>query len=53
MAVEPGIVDTELRTRIADADVRQRLADTRERIEWLTPADIAEVIVFAVSRPPA
>ncbi|MFI9382068.1 SDR family oxidoreductase [Kutzneria sp. NPDC052558] len=51
MTVEPGIVDTELQNQIADADVRRRLSDTRDRIEWLTPADIAEVVLFAVSRP--
>ena len=49
--VEPGIVDTELQNQIADENVRHRLADTRHRIDWLTPADVAEVILFAVSRP--
>ena len=49
--IEPGIVATELQDHIADVSVRKRLAGTRETIEWLTPADVASVIAFAVGLP--
>jgi len=49
--IEPGIVATELQDHIADNSVRERLAGTRETIDWLTPADIASVIAFAVGLP--
>ena len=50
--LEPGIVDTELQDHIDDVEVRRRLGATRDGIEWLKPADIAEVLAFVVSRPP-
>ncbi|KAB2582118.1 short-chain dehydrogenase [Rhodococcus erythropolis] len=49
--VEPGIVDSELQSHIADDAARDRLASTRERIEWLNPADIAEVMAYTVGLP--
>lgn len=49
--IEPGIVDTELQSHIPDQNVRDRLAGTRRTVQWLTPADIAEVVSFAVSLP--
>jgi NADP-dependent 3-hydroxy acid dehydrogenase YdfG len=49
--LEPGIVETELQGHIGNEAVRARLAGTRDRIEWLTAADVAEVLTFIVSRP--
>ena len=49
--IEPGIVATELQEHIADDAVRRRLSATRETIEWLTPADVARVVIFAVGLP--
>ncbi len=49
--LEPGIVETELQDHIGNDEVRARLAATRDRIEWLNPADVAEVLTFVVSRP--
>jgi NADP-dependent 3-hydroxy acid dehydrogenase YdfG len=50
-AIEPGIVNTELQSHISDANIRTSLAGTRNSIEWLEPADIAEIAIFASSRP--
>ncbi|WP_328603402.1 SDR family oxidoreductase [Amycolatopsis sp. NBC_00345] len=49
--IEPGIVGTELQSHIDDEATRARLAGTRESIERLAPADIANVIAFAVGLP--
>jgi NADP-dependent 3-hydroxy acid dehydrogenase YdfG len=50
IVVEPGAVDTELSDHIRDGireQVRQRFAD----IQMLDSADVADAIVFAVTRP--
>jgi NADP-dependent 3-hydroxy acid dehydrogenase YdfG len=49
--IEPGIVDTELQSHIPDQNAKDRLAGTRKTVQWLTPADIAEVVSFTVSLP--
>jgi NADP-dependent 3-hydroxy acid dehydrogenase YdfG len=50
--VAPGHVDTELQAHNTDPVVRQGLARAREQIgEVLQPEDIADAIVYAVSRP--
>lgn len=51
-ALEPGIVATELQSHIENDAIRDRLAGTREQIDWLEPGDIAELVVYVVSRPP-
>jgi NADP-dependent 3-hydroxy acid dehydrogenase YdfG len=51
-AVEPGIVAIGLQSHIEVDAIRDRLASTRARIDWLEPGDIAELVIFAVSRPP-
>jgi NADP-dependent 3-hydroxy acid dehydrogenase YdfG len=51
--VAPGFVDTELQGHNASPVVRRSLERAREQIgEVLHPADIAEAIVHAVTRPP-
>ncbi|MDV9169008.1 SDR family oxidoreductase [Streptomyces sp. W16] len=50
--IEPGIVDTELQSKIPSAESRGRLEDTRSQIEWLLPQDVADVVAYAVSLPP-
>jgi NADP-dependent 3-hydroxy acid dehydrogenase YdfG len=49
--IEPGIVDTELQSHIPDQNVKDRLAGTRKTVQWLTPADVADVVSFTVSLP--
>ena len=52
IVVEPGFVDTELQGHNRD-DVREVLEARREEIgDVLAPEDIAEGILYAVSRPP-
>jgi clavulanate-9-aldehyde reducatase len=51
--VAPGHVDTELQGHNRNPVVRQALENAREQIgEVLQPGDIADAIVYAVSRPP-
>jgi NADP-dependent 3-hydroxy acid dehydrogenase YdfG len=49
--IQPGIVGTELQSDIADENIRERLAATRDTVEWLTPEDVADVVAYAVSLP--
>ena len=50
--VAPGFVDTELQSHNRDPMVQQALSRSRERIgEVLSPSDIADAIVNAVTRP--
>jgi NADP-dependent 3-hydroxy acid dehydrogenase YdfG len=51
--VAPGFVETELQGHNTNPMVRQALERARERIgEVLGPGDIADAIVYAISRPP-
>ena len=51
--VAPGFVDTELQGHNTDPVVQQAMARAREQIgEVLEPEDIADAIVYAVTRPP-
>ncbi len=50
-AVEPGIVETELQGHVTDAGAQEWLDGTRDQIEWLDPADVAEAIDFLVAQP--
>ena len=51
--VAPGFVETELQGHNTNPMVRRSVAEARERIgDVLRPADIADAIVHAVSRPP-
>ncbi len=49
--LEPGIVDTELQSHVADDRVRERLQSTRQNMDWLQAQDLAELVAFVVSRP--
>lgn len=49
--IEPGLVNTELQGHVDHAGVNAAIADWREAFQWLTDADLAEVIAFTVSRP--
>lgn len=51
IVVEPGIVRTELQDHITDPTIREEMARRAEAVEALTANDIAEIILFAVSRP--
>jgi NADP-dependent 3-hydroxy acid dehydrogenase YdfG len=49
--VEPGLVHSELADHIDNADVSASLAQWREAMPPLNPADIGDVVGFATSRP--
>ncbi|ROO87878.1 NADP-dependent 3-hydroxy acid dehydrogenase YdfG [Actinocorallia herbida] len=50
--VEPGIVQTELPDHIPDDRTRARVQEAYTALTPLTAEDVAEAIVYAVSRPP-
>jgi NADP-dependent 3-hydroxy acid dehydrogenase YdfG len=51
--VAPGFVETELQEHNTDPVVLRAMARTREQIgEVLQPEDIADAVVYAVTRPP-
>ncbi len=50
--IEPGLVATELRDHIGDAQVKETLDAWADSIRQLQPDDIAEAILFCVTRPP-
>jgi NADP-dependent 3-hydroxy acid dehydrogenase YdfG len=49
--VEPGVVETELRDHIPDANIQQTLNAYAGAMRQLKPEDVANVILFAVSQP--
>ncbi|WP_406233014.1 SDR family oxidoreductase [Nocardia sp. NBC_01009] len=49
--IEPGFVTTELGDGMRDDSQRAGLAEWRTQLETLTPADIADAIVYAVAAP--
>jgi NADP-dependent 3-hydroxy acid dehydrogenase YdfG len=49
--IEPGMVATELRDHIGHAETRGALNALAEGMRQLQPVDVAETIVFCVSRP--
>ncbi|MFJ6669482.1 SDR family oxidoreductase [Actinosynnema sp. NPDC091369] len=49
--VEPGLVHSELASHIDNPDVSAHLAQWREEMPPLNPADIGDVVGFATSRP--
>jgi NADP-dependent 3-hydroxy acid dehydrogenase YdfG len=49
--IEPGLVETELQGHNTHPDVVAGLDEWRKAHRWLSDADLADVIAFAVSRP--
>lgn len=49
--IEPGLVATELRDHIGHAGVKQTINDWADSLRQLQPEDVADAIVFCVSRP--
>lgn len=49
--IEPGVVATELRDHIADAQTQQAINAWAESMRQLQPEDVANAIVFCVSQP--
>jgi NADP-dependent 3-hydroxy acid dehydrogenase YdfG len=52
IVIEPGMVATELRQHITDSAVRKAQLDAQSSITALQARDIADAVVFAVTRPP-
>jgi len=50
--VEPGVVATELRDHIGDASVKDALNAWADGMRQLQAVDVAETILFCVTRPP-
>jgi NADP-dependent 3-hydroxy acid dehydrogenase YdfG len=51
VVVEPGIVATELREHITNAEARSAIEATAEGMRQLTAEDVAGAIVYAVAQP--
>ncbi|HUA79007.1 MAG TPA: SDR family NAD(P)-dependent oxidoreductase [Dyella sp.] len=49
--IKPGLVDTELRDHIGDASVKQALNSAASSMRQLQSEDVADVILFCVTRP--
>jgi NADP-dependent 3-hydroxy acid dehydrogenase YdfG len=49
--IEPGVVETELRDHIAHEKSQKRINDWAASMRQLQSEDIADAIVYAVSRP--
>jgi NADP-dependent 3-hydroxy acid dehydrogenase YdfG len=52
IVVEPGAVRTELADHISDPEIQKVSREMWDTVEAMVPEDIAEVIAFAVTRPP-
>jgi len=50
--IEPGLVATELRDHIGHAAVKDAINAWAESVRQLQPDDVADAIVFCVTRPP-
>ena len=49
--IQPGAVDTELFEQITDAGYRQQMEGLREQMTFLSAAEIADTVLFAVQAP--
>ncbi|GIH89434.1 SDR family oxidoreductase [Planobispora siamensis] len=49
--IEPGLVATELQGHVDHPDANSMLEDWRRAFDWLSDADLAELIAFTVGRP--
>jgi NADP-dependent 3-hydroxy acid dehydrogenase YdfG len=50
--IEPGVVETELRDHIGHAATKSTLDQWAASMRQLQPEDVADAIVFCVTRPP-
>jgi NADP-dependent 3-hydroxy acid dehydrogenase YdfG len=50
--VEPGLTESELAGHVTDSESRAGLEDMFENLTALRPADIADLAVYLISRPP-
>ena len=50
--IMPGIVKSELIDQIEDDAIRKQISEWAESVAPLTPEDIADAVLFAVTRPP-
>ncbi|MBG0826933.1 SDR family oxidoreductase [Planomonospora sp. ID67723] len=50
-SIEPGLVATELQGHLDHPDVNAVIDDWRKAFDWLSDADLAELIAFTVARP--
>ena len=49
--IQPGAVDTELFEHISDAGYRQQMEGLRDQMSFLSAAEIADTVLFAVQAP--
>ncbi|MCK9793435.1 SDR family NAD(P)-dependent oxidoreductase [Isoptericola sp. 4D.3] len=52
VVVEPGMVDTELASHLSDTSMRDLAARIAGEMRILDPQDVADAVLFAVTRPP-
>jgi NADP-dependent 3-hydroxy acid dehydrogenase YdfG len=50
--VQPGLTESELAGNVTDSDSRAGLEEMFRNIAALRPADIADLAVYLISRPP-
>lgn len=50
--VEPGLTDTELGHGMKDLDAREFLADFRDKLGSIPPADVADAVAWSAALPP-
>ncbi|WP_223639359.1 SDR family oxidoreductase [Corallococcus sp. EGB] len=51
MALEPGLVDTELHDGNTDPGARAWLEGARKSLTWMSPEEVAGIIAFATAQP--
>ena len=51
VVVEPGVVDTELRTHITQQAARERIEASAAAMRQLQPEDIAAAVLYAITQP--
>ena len=51
VVMEPGIVETELRTHITQPDARDRIEQTAAAMRQLQPQDIAAAVLYTLTQP--
>ncbi|WP_369194416.1 SDR family oxidoreductase [Streptomyces djakartensis] len=49
--IEPGLVESELRTHIADAELSRQVEDMLDEVGALSAEELADLVAYAASRP--